>query len=146
MSRFIDIPPVWLLAAGASAFVLARLVPIASIGLPAWIGWLVCAAGIAWAITAVALFLVRRAPVEPHHIPKVLLVQGPFRVNRNPIYSGMTVLLIGWAIVLGAVSALLPAIVFPLLITRRFVIEEERALTTAFGREAEDYLTRTRRW
>ncbi len=114
ITRFIDIPPVWLVVHAAVAFALARLVPVASIGLPVWLGWLACAAGFVWAAAATALFLARRTPVEPRHHPKVLLVEGPFRINRNPIYSGMTLSLIGWAIVLGDVSALVPAAVFAL--------------------------------
>lgn len=146
VARFVDIPPVWLIACAVGAFALARLLPIASIGLPAWVGWLACAGGFVWAAAAALLFLARKTPVEPRHEPLVLLVEGPFRINRNPIYSGMTLFLVGWAIVLGAVSALIPTVLFPLVITRRFIVEEERALLAAFGREGEDFLARTRRW
>lgn len=146
MSRFVDIPPVWMVAFGAAALVLAQLLPIASFAAPDWLGWLVGAAGLAWAVAAGGLFLARKTPVEPHHTPRILLVEGPFRWNRNPIYTGMTVMLAGWAIVLGAASAFLPAILFPLLITRRFILDEERALIAAFGPQAEAYLSRTRRW
>lgn len=145
-TRYIDVPPVWLIGCAAVAFVLARLVPAAHIGLPAWLGWLACAVGLVWAAAAVLLFLARKTPVEPRHHPKVLLVEGPFRINRNPIYSGMTLFLIGWAVVLGDVSALVPAVVFPFVITRRFILAEERSLIAAFGQEGEDYLARTRRW
>lgn len=146
MSRFVDIPPVWMVAFGAAALVLARLLPIVSFAAPDWLGWLVVAAGLAWGLAAGGLFLARKTPVEPHHTPRILLVEGPFRWNRNPIYTGMTVMLVGWAIVLGAVSAFLPAILFPLLITWRFILDEERALMAAFGPQAEAYLSRTRRW
>ncbi len=146
MARFVDVPPFWLIVFGLCSFLLARYVPVASIDLPDWFGWLVCAAGLAWALAAGALFLVRKTPVEPHRIPEVLLVEGPFRVNRNPIYTGMTIVLIGWALVLGAASAFIPAFAFPFLITRRFILGEERGLTAAFGIEAEKYLSRTRRW
>lgn len=146
MSRFVDIPPVWMVAFGAAALLLARSLPVVSFAAPGWLGWLVCGAGFVWALAAGGLFLARKTPVEPHHTPRVLLVEGPFRWNRNPIYTGMTIILIGWALVLGSASAFIPAIVFPFLITSRFILDEERALMAAFGRQAEEYLARTRRW
>jgi len=146
VSRFVDIPPVWMLALGAAALALARLLPIVSFATPDWLGWLVVGAGLTWGLAAGGLFLARKTPVEPHHTPRILLVEGPFRWNRNPIYTGMTVMLVGWAIILGAASAFLPAILFPLVITWRFILDEERALVAAFGPQAEAYLARTRRW
>jgi len=145
MSRF-DVPDVWLGGCGAAALVLAGAAPIASFDAPDWVGWLALAAGWLWAIAAGRLFLGTRTPIQPRSTPRILLVEGPFRWNRNPIYSGMTVMLVGWAIVLGTASAFIPAAVFPFLITWRFVLDEERALVAAFGPEAEAYLSRTRRW
>lgn len=58
----------------------------------------------------------------------------------------MTIILIGWAFVLGAASAFIPAFVFPFLVTRRFIFGEEQGLIATFGSEAEEYLSRTRRW
>lgn len=146
MSKFADIPPTWMVACALAAFLLARYLPIASFAVPDWIGWLVCGAGFLWALAAGGVFLARKTPVEPRHTPRVLLVEGPFRWNRNPIYTGMTTILIGWALVLGSASAFIPAIVFPFLVTRRFILDEERALIATFGAEAEEYLSRTRRW
>lgn len=145
MSRF-DIPDMWLAVCGAAAFLLGRAVPIASFEAPDWTGWLVLAAGWLWAAAAGRLFLGARTPIQPRRTPRILLVEGPYRWNRNPIYTGMTVMLVGWAIVLGAASAFLPAILFPFLMTRRFILDEERALVAAFGPEAEAFLSRTRRW
>lgn len=76
----------------------------------------------------------------------MLLVEYHFRINRNPIYSGMTMMLLGWAIVLGALTAFVPVVVFPFIIARRFIADEEQRLRDAFGQAAEDYLGRSRRW
>lgn len=146
MSRFIDVPPVWLLGSAALAFILSRFVPLAHFDLPDWFGWAVFAAGLAWAIAAVVQFAVRKTPVEPHRTPQVLLTGGPFRLNRNPTYSGMSVMLLCWALVLGTASAFAPVLLFPILIAVRFVRAEEHSLRQAFGAKAEEYLSRTRRW
>jgi protein-S-isoprenylcysteine O-methyltransferase Ste14 len=135
-----------MIAFGLSAFLLARYLPVVTFNLPDWVGWLICAAGFSWAFAAGALFMARKTPVEPRRNPTVLLVEGPFRVNRNPIYTGMTIVLVGWACVLGAASAFVPALLFPLLITWRFVLGEERRLIATFGHDAEAYLSRTRWW
>lgn len=146
MTRFVDIPPVWMVVFGLGAFLLARYLPVATLDLPDWLGWLIGAGGLTWALAASVLFLMRKTPVEPHQTPAILLVEGPFRVNRNPIYTGMTIILIGWAFVLGTASAFIPPIIFPFLITRRFILDEERTLIATFGTKAEEYLSRTRRW
>jgi protein-S-isoprenylcysteine O-methyltransferase Ste14 len=146
MRGFPDLPPVWFTGSAVLAWLLARYVPLVALGVPAWPGWAVCAFGLLWAGSAALLFLVRRTPVEPRHTPRVLLADYHFRINRNPIYSGLTLMLFGWALVLGALTAFLPAVAFPVIIARRFIADEERRLRAAFGKAAEDYLARTRRW
>jgi protein-S-isoprenylcysteine O-methyltransferase Ste14 len=146
MRDFPDLPPVWLLGSAAVSWLLAKLVPGAVVGLPEWLGWAIFAFGFIWAGTAAALFLFKKTPVEPRHTPKVLLVEYHFRINRNPIYSGMTAMLLGWAIVLGTLTGFVPVAVFPLVIAHRFISDEEQRLRDTFGQAAEDYLGRSRRW
>ena len=146
MKEFPDLPPVWFLGCGALSWLLAKWVPVVALDLPDWMGWAVFGLGFIWAGSAVVLFLTKKTPVEPRMTPRVLLVEYHFRVNRNPIYSGMTLMLLGWAIVLGAMTAFLPVVAFPVMITRRFIWDEERRLRAAFGVRAEEYLGRTRRW
>ena len=146
MRGFPDLPPVWFTGAAAVAWLLARYIPVATLSLPRWLGWAVFAFGFFWAGSAALLFLVKRTPVEPRHTPRVLLADFHFQINRNPIYSGLTLMLFGWALVLGALTAFLPAAAFPIIITRRFIGDEERRLRAAFGKAAEEYLARTRRW
>jgi protein-S-isoprenylcysteine O-methyltransferase Ste14 len=141
---FPDLPPVWAAGMAAAGWVLARTVPLAP--LPAPPGWGLVAAGVALILWAAAWFRARRTTIEPHRTPTALIVEGPFRFNRNPIYTGMTLILLGWAFLLGAASALVPAAVFALLVTRRFIVGEEAALRLAFGPEAARYLAATRRW
>ena len=59
---------------------------------------------------------------------------------------GMTTMLLGSAIVLGAPTAFVPVAVFPFVIARRFIEDEEQRLRAAFGQAAEDDLGRSRRW
>ena len=144
MDRFPDLPPVWALGAALAAWALARLLPIAS--LPEAPGGLLIGAGLLLIVWSAWWFRRKRTPIEPNRVPRALIVEGPYRLNRNPIYTGMVLIVLGWAILLGAASALLPAVALPVVLDRRFVRGEETALRRAFGAEAEAYLRATRRW
>lgn len=146
MKGFPDLPPVWLLGSAVISWLLARLIPVVVLDLPSWLGWALVALGLIWAGSAAGLFLQKNTPVEPRNTPSVLLVDYHFRINRNPIYTGMTVMLLGWAVVLGAITAFFPVLAFPIIITRRFILDEEKALRDTFGQQATDYLGRSRRW
>jgi protein-S-isoprenylcysteine O-methyltransferase Ste14 len=126
------------------AWGLARTIPLAP--LPATPGWVLGGAGLALMLWAAWWFRLRRTTIEPHGQPRALIVEGPFRLNRNPIYTGMALILAGWAFVLGAVTALIPAALFVAIITQRFIPAEEAALRRAFGDDAEEWLAATRRW
>lgn len=144
--HLIDLPPVWLAAAGALAAAAARIAPLALLPLPDAIAAIPAALGAGLILWAALFFLLRRTPIEPRKRPSALLVEGPFRINRNPIYTGMALILLGWGLHLGAVSALLAAPLWLWWIDRRFVRGEEAALREAFGPEAAAYLHRSRRW
>ncbi|MGM0585495.1 MAG: methyltransferase family protein [Pseudomonadota bacterium] len=144
--RRLDLPPVWAALAAALAWGLARLVPVPRLDLGLWPPVLLAALGFGLILWAAALFLSRGTPIEPGRTPRALLAAGPFRLNRNPIYTGMALILLAWALHLGALAALLPVLAWPVLITRRFIRAEEAALREAFGPEAEAFLDRTRRW
>jgi protein-S-isoprenylcysteine O-methyltransferase Ste14 len=144
MHRFPDVPPVWALAAAVLSWLLARYLPLAA--LPSGLGWVVGAAGlgvIAWAAT---WFRRKATPIEPHQTPRALIVEGPYRLNRNPIYTGLLFILLGWALWLGTLSGILPVFGLFFLIDRRFVRPEEEGLRQAFGPAAEAYFRATRRW
>ncbi len=75
-----------------------------------------------------------------------LVVGGPFRFTRNPMYLGTTLLYIGIAILAQALWALV-LLPFVLMIVQRGVIErEERYLEGKFGADYLRYKQRVRRW
>lgn len=85
-------------------------------------------------------------PVNPTQPVTTLLVNGPFRISRNPIYLSLTVLYTGIAVL---VNTLWPMLFLPLvlLILNRGVIDrEERYLERKFGRQYVEYKARVRRW
>ena len=144
LKGFPDLPPVWFAGAAAASWVLANYVPL--IRFPEGFGRLFIVAGLGLICWAGIWFWRKNTPIEPGHPPRALIVEGPFRLNRNPIYTGLVLILVGFAAGQAAVSAFIPALLFPWIITRRFVLPEEAALRAAFGAEAEDWLATTRRW
>ena len=148
MSR-LDLPPIWLLAHGLLAWILARLDPWRlSFGGP-WADFaagLLMGGGLLLILVAVMQMRRHRTAVMPRREASVLLATGVFRRSRNPIYLGMAVILLGWVLRLDAPLALPLLPVFVWIIERRFILGEESALARAFPRDWERYRQATRRW
>jgi|SRR5271157_4159935 len=83
------------------------------------------------------------APFDP---PRKLVIRGPYRFVRNPMYIGASAALAGAALFYRS-AALLAFICLFLLATHCFVVwYEEPTLRRIFGREYEAYCRRVRRW
>jgi protein-S-isoprenylcysteine O-methyltransferase Ste14 len=75
-----------------------------------------------------------------------LVVGGPYRWTRNPIYLALGLLCAGIAV---AANALWPLLLLPVVLTivrRRHIEREERYLERTFGREYRRYRDRVPRW
>lgn len=141
-----DLPPVWLGLHALFAAAVDAAAPLWSFGPFPVAGGLLLAVGFALIGWSAVYFALQKTPIEPRNAPKSLITGGPFQINRNPIYTGMWLMLTGTGLLLGSVGALLPALVFPVVITRRFILGEETLLRQAFGAEAEAWIERSRRW
>jgi protein-S-isoprenylcysteine O-methyltransferase Ste14 len=75
-----------------------------------------------------------------------LVIQGAYRYTRNPMYVGLLLTLLAWAVFLANALAILWVVVYVLYITRFQIIPEERVLTSLFGAQFEAYKGRVRRW
>jgi protein-S-isoprenylcysteine O-methyltransferase Ste14 len=75
-----------------------------------------------------------------------LVIRGVYRYTRNPMYVGLLLTLLAWAVFLANPFAVLWVVVYVLYITRFQIIPEERVLTSLFGAEYEAYKARVRRW
>ena len=84
-------------------------------------------------------------PLKPEQASS-LVTSGVFQITRNPMYLGMSLVLVAWAISLSSVLALCLVPGFMLYITRFQIQPEERALTAVFGEEFDAYRKSVRRW
>ena len=83
---------------------------------------------------------------EPGHPTKTLVVSGPFRRTRNPIYVGFLLIAAGLAVVFNALAVLIAAFVGVVALTVLVIRREEAYLTLVFGEVYTEYMNRTRRW
>jgi len=83
------------------------------------------------------------APFDP---PRRLVIRGPYRFVRNPMYIGAVLVLAGLAIFYQSISVAIYAGLF-LLAAHIFVVAyEEPTLRRTFGQEYDAYCVRVRRW
>lgn len=135
---------VYLLAATA----LHVLVP-AQPSIPASIrplGLVVAGLGVFLTARSLRLFAQRGTTHNPYGTPSALVETGPFRFSRNPMYLGLTLVLLGIAVMAGAPLLLLAPLVFFLTMHAVFIPSEERALEGSLGPEYLAYKRRVRRW
>ncbi len=141
-------PPIWFAAAILAEWLLDRWLPVQQIVAPDGqvLGWFFIGLGVIVVIWAAGLFRKHETEIKPFHESSKLVIQGPFRYTRNPMYMGMVFALTGFAIWLGTLSAFLVVPAFIAFITKRFIVYEERMLLEKFGDEYREYRMRVSRW
>jgi len=95
---------------------------------------------------AAALFRRAGTNIRPYLPSTALVVSGPYRFTRNPMYLGMAGTLLGVAVFLGSITPLVVIFAFMGLIKERFILPEEAKLEAAFGSDYVQYKERVRRW
>ena len=146
MKGFPDLPPIWAAFVALLAILAGRFEPIFSFRVPSWLAGLILITGFALVIWSAYFFWKKKTSIEPHHTPRALIVEGPYKISRNPIYLGMFLGVFAVALWSGALSGVLVVIIFPIIINARFIVAEENALRAQFGEAGETYLASTSRW
>lgn len=125
-----------------------QLIPLKLLGWRLFLAGIWLAAGVAVAVLGVLNFRQAQTTVNPLSPANAsqLVQQGIFRHSRNPMYLGMLMVLIGWALWLADVSAFLPLPFFVWYLNQFQIKPEERALTALFGAEFLQYQQKVRRW
>ena len=145
------VPPVaQFLVAVAIMWLLAKYVPALSFQIPARRILAVlffCLGGIV-AVTAVVAFRSAGTTVDPRSPAQAsrLVVRGVYLFSRNPMYLGLLLLLVAWAIYLSNLLAFGGLALFVLSINRLQIEPEEAAMEAQFGDEFRAYRESVRRW
>ena len=124
--------------------------PIAQLILNPWTWAALLPAAIGVGVIYDANMQFRRAqttinPLRPQ-MASSLVMKGIYRITRNPMYLGLTLWLLAWALWLETLSPWIVAALFPIVITGLQIIPEERALEKLFGETYRDYRKRVSRW
>lgn len=143
-------PPLVALAIGIAMYFGAEFAPRIE-------SWTLARKGLAALIAVVALgfdlagawqFRKAKTTVVPWSPEKTttLVIEGVYRLTRNPMYVGMALLLVALAVYRGSVPALIGPVLFVLYINRFQIGPEERAMEKLFGAQYDAYRARVRRW
>ena len=112
-----------------------------------WLGVALVAIGVA--ISAWAFLLFRREGTELNprsEVNKALVVHGPFRFTRNPMYLGLVIITAGIAFWVGSLPMF--AVPFLAFATANWahIPFEEAKMRRQFGAAFEQYTREVRRW
>lgn len=84
--------------------------------------------------------------IKPWEIPSYLVVGGVFKLTRNPMYLGMTLIIISVSFLFSSPFPILIAIGYMYIITNKFIKKEEKNLKDKFGDQFMTYTKKVRRW
>ena len=139
-----------MLLAAACMWALHHWLPLVHWLAPPWnrAGAVPAVAGLVFAAAAMLRFRAARTTINPMDPGKAsqLVTGGVYRLSRNPMYLGLTLLLIGWALWLGSASPWVVPPLFALVITVVQIVPEEQALGRLFGEPYAEYRRRVARW
>lgn len=114
---------------------------------PAFLGWVLMAVGVPLMLTCLGLFVLRgRGTPAPFDAPRKLVVEGPYRLVRNPMYLAGLAILLGAGLILRSPSVVLLAAGFIVLFHVFVVVIEEPTLERSFGESYLDYQRAVGRW
>lgn len=143
-------PPAIAVVLAAAMWALSRVTP--SLQVPTDIRLLlalaVAAVAIGFSVAGVMSFRRAKTTLDPTkpQLTSSLVSSGIYTVTRNPMYVGLLLVLIAWAIFLSSAWALLGPAAYFVYIGHFQIAPEERALTALFGAEYTAYLSKVRRW
>jgi protein-S-isoprenylcysteine O-methyltransferase Ste14 len=94
----------------------------------------------------VSHFIDYPASVRLGFSPPLLVVAGPYRFSRNPMYLSALIAWIGWAIFYGSPAVFIALVLLWSVFVFRVIPSEERQLEAMFGDDYLDYKRSVPRW
>ena len=133
---------------GVLAILLQKLFPLPFLSHPSMpvIGLIVMIVSFISGLPAVLNMITAKTTANPHRPTTRLVLSGPYRFSRNPMYIGLTLLYAGLMIYLRSVWGLLLLPIVVWLVTTWVIVPEEKYLEKKFGTEYLNYRSTVRRW
>lgn len=141
-------PPLIYVGLFLVGIVLQWLFPLPA--LPAFVGRtagvLCIAIGAGLCLWSIGIFRRAATSLMPTKPSTALVIVGPYRLMRNPMYLGLLMVYLGVALMLQVTWALVLTPVVVGVVQRQVIVREERYLAAIFGEEYRAYKSRVRRW
>ncbi len=109
-------------------------------------GGVLMGAGVILILWGMLTFVRARTAILPIRPASRIVDTGPYRLTRNPMYTGMSLVYLGAMLLLNWGWALVLFPVVLILLYRLVISREEAYLTAAFGEEYLAYCRKVRRW
>ncbi|MBP2371424.1 methyltransferase family protein [Pseudonocardia parietis] len=111
------------------------------------VGALLIAGGVAMLAWTISLFAQQgEGTLSPQDPPRTLVVHGPYRHVRHPMFSAVLAILVGETIATRSLSLLAWLVVFALFVTIMVTRVEEPRLARRFGDDHARYRDNVPRW
>ena len=113
-----------------------------------WISIIILSMGVFFIFSAVIQFIRRKTTVNPTkpHKTTSLVITGTFKFTRNPMYLGMLLIIISFALYKSSIISLILIPLFIFYINKFQIEPEELEMRKKFGKEYEDYCKKVDRW
>ncbi|MBI2558594.1 isoprenylcysteine carboxylmethyltransferase family protein [Candidatus Woesearchaeota archaeon] len=111
-----------------------------------YFGILIFVLGLSTTFYSFYLFKKNKTPILPGQKPTFVVIEGPYKFTRNPMYLGVTIGLLGMSIYIGNLLSLLSPIIFFVVMNIAYVPFEEGLLEKTFGKQYLNYKKKVRRW
>lgn len=146
----IVLPPLIFLGSLALAALLEAILPLPLLPLAPALGYgwgaLLVLGGLILLLLGARRFRAAGTNIPPTLPATALVVTGPYRWTRNPLYLAMILVYLGLGVVALSLWTLLLAVPLVLLLTYGVIIREEAYLERKFGGDYRAYRARVRRW
>jgi protein-S-isoprenylcysteine O-methyltransferase Ste14 len=142
------IPPLVYLAGIVIGFIATIWMPTKVVpNSVAWtVGGILILCGAVLTGSAVLTFKDVGTTVRPDRAASTLVIAGPYKISRNPMYLGLALVYLGIAIADQSVWALILLPFVLAIIQRRAIEPEEAFLKQRFGADYVSYKEKVRRW
>jgi protein-S-isoprenylcysteine O-methyltransferase Ste14 len=116
------------------------LFPVNLLGIPVFVvgAWL--------AVAARKQFVAHQTPVPFSDNTNFLHTDGLYRFTRNPMYLGITIGLLGVALIFSSYLNFIFPLLFMIWMDRFYIAREEQVLLSQFGEQYTEFRKRVRRW
>ena len=141
----LSFPPVITLACLGVQFILYVMIPL-EVNLSMLLGLMCLFFSIGLIVWSAKELKKNETTILPDGEPEKIVTSGPFTYTRNPIYLGMTGILIASAFLMQSLSALLIPVLFISIIENTWIPHEETKLEEKFKDDWKSYSESTKRW